>query len=191
MLIMTNPTGLSTISQSLIGMADKDEVSGSESGSNKTNLSNPFVLKRSIEGCYLTFKGAKKGGNNLKKGGNNTKKSARAGRGSDYLTPDAKKTFNYLLHAFIQVSILQYFDLERQIRIETNTLNYAISKVMSQLTLDELGRWHQVAYYSDKIIPAKTRYKFHNGKLLPIVKTFKTWWYYLKDCKYKVFILTN
>ena len=28
-------------------------------------------------------------------------------------------------------------------------------------------------------------------ELLAIVKTFKIWLHYLKDCKYKIFILTN
>lgn len=41
------------------------------------------------------------------------------------------------------------------------------------------------------MILAETQYKTHNQKLLAIVKTFKTWHYYLKGCKFKVFILAN
>ena len=48
-----------------------------------------------------------------------------------------------------------------------------------------------MAYYSQKMIPAKTRYKTYDGKLLAIGKAFKTWWHYLESCKHKVLIFTN
>ena len=50
---------------------------------------------------YLTFKSAKKGGNNPKKGGGNTKKGVKAARNFDYLTPNAKNAFHHLQYAFI------------------------------------------------------------------------------------------
>ena len=44
-------------------------------------------------------------------------------------------------------------------------------------------------HYSQKIILAKTQYKIHDDELLAIIEAFKTWWYYLKSCKHKVFCL--
>ena len=41
------------------------------------------------------------------------------------------------------------------------------------------------------MIPAETQYKIHNQELLAIIKIFKTWRHYSKDCKYKVLVLTN
>ena len=41
------------------------------------------------------------------------------------------------------------------------------------------------------MIPAKTRYKTHDGELLAIIEAFKTWRHYLKDCKYEVLVLTD
>ena len=41
------------------------------------------------------------------------------------------------------------------------------------------------------MIPTKTRYETHDGKLLAIVKAFKTWRYYLEGCKHKVLVLTD
>ena len=55
---------------------------------------------------------------------------------SIFLTPNATKAFNHLRLAFIKAPILQYFDLESHIQIETNLLGYAIDKVLSQLNLD-------------------------------------------------------
>ncbi len=41
------------------------------------------------------------------------------------------------------------------------------------------------------MIPAETRYKTHDGKLLAIIEAFKTWRHYLEGCKYEVLVLTD
>ena len=41
------------------------------------------------------------------------------------------------------------------------------------------------------MILAETWYKTYNGKLLAIVKDFKTWRHYLEGCKHKVLVLTD
>ena len=109
--------------------------------------------------------------------------------GAGYLTPKARLTFTQLKKAFTNTSILQHFDLEYHWRIVTNASGYAIGRVLSYLTLDNLDRWHPVAYFLQKIIPTKTRYETHNGKLLAIVEALKTWCHNLKGCKYKVLVL--
>ena len=60
----------------------------------------------------------------------------RATRKPNFLIFDIKKTFNHLQLAFIKAPILQYFDLESHIWIETNILGYAINKVLNQLNLN-------------------------------------------------------
>ena len=108
-----------------------------------------------------------------------------------YLTPCAKQAFTQLKQAFTKAPILQHFDPKCHIRIETDVSGYAIGGVLSQLTLDNLGQWPPVAFYSQKMIPAETQYKTHDSKLLAIIKAFKIWRHYLKGCKYKVLMLTN
>ena len=80
--------------------------------------------------------------------------------------------------AFTEAPILQHFDPECHIRIETNASGYAIGGVLSQLTSDHLtsnqGQRHPVAYFSRKMIPAETRYKTYDDELLAIVEAFKT-----------------
>ena len=173
MLRTSSFTSLSTILQS-INVADKDKIE--ESGGNGTNLSNPFASIKSIEADYLTSGSAKRGGGNTKKG-------VEGVRDFDYLTPAAKKAFNQLRHAFTQAPILQYFDPEQHIWIETDMSGYIIGGVLSQLTSDDLSQLHPVTYYSQKMIWDKTRYKTHDGELLAIVETFKIWRHYLKNCK--------
>ncbi len=93
--------------------------------------------------------------------------------------------------AFLEAPILNHFDPERHIRIETDASGYTIGGVLSQLTSDDLGRWYPVAFFSRKIIPAETRYETHDGELLAIVEAFKTWRHYLEGCKHEVLMLTD
>ena len=131
MLKILGPINSSIVLQSLIDAANKDEIGGGESSGNKANLSNLCILKRSTGAGYLTFESAKKGGDNPKKDGGNTKKDVKAAKGFHYLIPDTKKVFNYLWHAFTQAPILQHFDPEWHIWIETDASSYAINGVLS------------------------------------------------------------
>ena len=70
-------------------------------------------------------------------------------------------------------------------------LGYDIGKVLSQLTLNNLDQWYLVAYYPQKMILAKTWYKTHDSEFLAIFEAFKTWRYYLEDCKHKVLVFIN
>ena len=58
---------------------------------------------------------------------------------TDYLTPKVRLVFCQWKKAFTKALILQHFDSECHIRIETDASGYAISKVLSRLTLDNLG----------------------------------------------------
>ena len=51
--------------------------------------------------------------------------------GPNFLTPEAKAAFNRLWLAFTETPILQHFDPECHIRIETDALGYAIGGVLS------------------------------------------------------------
>ena len=107
-----------------------------------------------------------------------------------YLTTKARLAFIQLRKLFTKALILQHFDLECHIWIKTNASGYTIGGVLSQLTLNNLGQWHLVAYFFQRMILAKTCYKTYNSEFLAIVEAFKTWRHYL-DCKHKVFVLTD
>lgn len=74
-----------------------------------------------------------------------------------YLTLNARVAFTQLRYAFIEALILYHFNLKLYIRIETNATSYTISRVLSQLTSNDLGRRHLIAYFLHKMISAKTR----------------------------------
>lgn len=54
----------------------------------------------------------------------------------DFLFLKAKKTFIYLQKTFIKGLIFKHFNLEHHICIETDTLGYIISGILSQITLN-------------------------------------------------------
>ncbi len=113
---------------------------------------------------------------------------AKANSGTDFLTPGAKKAFIHLWKAFTEALILRHFDPECHIRIETDASGSHEDLISSK---SEIGQWHPVAFFSQKMIPAETRYKTHNQELLAIVEAFKTWRHYLEGCKHEVFVLTD
>ena len=55
----------------------------------------------------------------------------------------------------------------------------------------EIGQWHPVVYYLQKMILAKTRYEMYNAELLVIIEAFKNWRHYLEVYQYEVLVLTN
>ncbi len=93
--------------------------------------------------------------------------------------------------AFLEAPILNHFDPERHIRIETDVSGYAIGGILSQLTFDDSGRWYPVVLFSRKMISTETRYETHDSELLAIVEAFKTGRHYLKGCKHEVLMLTD
>ena len=55
----------------------------------------------------------------------------------------------------------------------------------------DIGQWHSVTLFSQKMIPAETWYETHDQEFLGIIEAFKTWRHCLEGCKYEVFVLTD
>lgn len=58
----------------------------------------------------------------------------------DYLIFPAKKAFNLLENAFIKILAFLHFDLKIYIYIKTNAFGYTIDRILSQQTLNNLGK---------------------------------------------------
>jgi len=67
--------------------------------------------------------------------------------------------------------ILEYFDPERPIKIETDASDYAIGALCSQP--DDKGILHPVAYYSEKLKDPQRNYNIHDKELLAIIDTLR------------------
>ena len=121
----------------------------------------------------------------------NSSKSKKMVRYSDFLTTGAKLAFTKLRQAFLKAPILYHFDPECHIRIEMDASGYAIGGFLIHLTSDDSGQWHPVAFFSCKIILAKTRYKTHDGKLLAIIEVFKIKKHYLEGFLHELLVFTG
>ncbi len=62
------------------------------------------------------------------------------GQSGLFLITDTKRVFIKMRQAFVKALILNHFNPEHQIRIETDASGYAICGILNQLTFDDLGQ---------------------------------------------------
>jgi len=78
-----------------------------------------------------------------------------------------QEAFEMRKGAIITEPILQHFDLEQPVTIETDASDFTIGAICSQP--DEKGILHPVAYYSRKLKDLECNYDIHDKELLAIV----------------------
>jgi len=100
-----------------------------------------------------------------------------------------QEAFETLKKAMITEPILQHFDPERPVTIETDASDYAIGAICSQP--NEKGILHPVAYYSRKLKDPERNYDIHDKELLAIVDALQKWDTYCKTTGPKITILTD
>ncbi len=93
-------------------------------------------------------------------------------RKKDFLTAEARRSFQDLVATFTTSPVLIHFDAKRPIKLETDASGYAISGILSQKQETE---WKVVAYFSRKMIDAERNYEIHDAELLAIVESFRHW----------------
>jgi len=102
---------------------------------------------------------------------------------------EQQMAFDTLKTAMVTEPILQHFDLERLVTIETDASDYAIGALCSQP--DDNGILHPVAYYSRKLKDPEPNYNIHDKELLVIVDALRKWDTYCKTTGPKITILTD
>ena len=109
--------------------------------------------------------------------------------GSVKLSNDETQAFHRLLDAFQEAPVLQYFDPQKNIRIEPDASNLGMAGILSQP--DDDGKWHPVAFWSKKFSGAELHYSTPDQELFAIVYSFKQWRHYLEGSKYPVEVLSD
>jgi len=108
----------------------------------------------------------------------------------DWEWGDEQQTaFETLKTAMVTEPILQHFDPEQPVTIETDASDYAIGAICSQP--DDNGTLHPVAYYSQKLKDPEHNYDIHDKELLAIVDVLRKWDTYCKTTGPKITILTD
>ena len=121
----------------VIGISDDSRARRNRNKLDGSELDRSEINNSEFDGGKVDDEIGKKGQKKSKsKKLSKSKKTLR----SDFLTLGAKLVFTKLRQEFFKAPILHHFDLERYIRVETDASSYAISKIFSQLTLDNLGQ---------------------------------------------------
>jgi hypothetical protein len=102
---------------------------------------------------------------------------------------EVQGTFEILKAAMISELILKYFNLNKEIMIETDASDYAIGAVCSQL--DDTNILHPLRYYSQKLNSVELNYDIHDKELLAIIKALSKWDTYCKSTPHTINILSD
>jgi len=102
---------------------------------------------------------------------------------------NTEKTFCKLKDVFITALIFVYFDFNLKNWVKTDTLNYVVMRIYTQLQV--FRQWNLIAYWLCKLLSAKNSYKTCDLKFLIIVETFKQWHHYLEKSSHSIEILTD
>ena len=109
-------------------------------------------------------------------------------------TEEALSVFWQLIDAFMTAPMLQHFQLENLIKVETDASSFTAAAVLTQqlwVNGELLSAWHPVAFYSWKLTPTERWYKTHDAELLAIVLAFKEWWHYLEGSHHWITVITD
>jgi len=69
-------------------------------------------------------------------------------------------------------SVLVIPDLDKEMRVEADTSNFAIGGMLSMKCENE--KWRLVVYISKSLNEAKRNYEIHNKEILAIIRCLKT-----------------
>jgi RNase H-like domain found in reverse transcriptase/Reverse transcriptase (RNA-dependent DNA polymerase)/Integrase zinc binding domain/Integrase core domain/Chromo (CHRromatin Organisation MOdifier) domain len=94
-------------------------------------------------------------------------------------SPQCQTAFDALKTAFTSAPILAHFDPTFPTVVETDSSDYAIAGVLSQIN-PETGNMHPLAFYSRSMQPAELNYDIYDKELLAIYESFRQWRAYLE-----------
>lgn len=103
-------------------------------------------------------------------------------------TEKAEKAFEDIKSAFAKGDIIRHFQPGAPITIETDSSDFAIGAILSQL-FD--GKLQPIAFFSRKLNPAEMNYEIHDKELLAIVAALKAWRRYVEGTEEPVRIITD
>jgi hypothetical protein len=104
-------------------------------------------------------------------------------------TNDCENAFRCLKTAFTSAPILQHFDPDREIIVETDASDYVSGGILSQY--DNEGRLHPVAFFSKKHSPAECNYEIYDKELMAIIRCFEEWRPELEGATHPIKVLSD
>ena len=74
-------------------------------------------------------------------------------------------------------------ELDKEMRVETDTSDYAMGGALSMKCEDE--RWRPVAYISKSLSNTEKNYKIHNKEMLVVIRCLEAWRHFLEGARIK------
>src|SRR6266705_123515 len=102
---------------------------------------------------------------------------------------EQRAAFKALKDAFTSAPILEHFDYEKAIVVETDASDYVSAGVLSQP--NDNGVLRPVAFFSKKHSPAECNYEIYDKELLAIVRSFEEWRPHLIGAVQPIRVLTD
>ena len=109
------------------------------------------------------------------------------------MNPEALDAFSRLKAAFTKAPLLQHFNPEAPLRLETDASKYAIAGILSQPANDDPTQkhYHPIAFWSRSMTMAERNYSVGETELLAIVKACEHWRHYIQGAQHIVDVLTD
>ena len=81
--------------------------------------------------------------------------------------------FQGLKKIFMTKPVLVMLDLDKEMRVEANALEYAIEEVLSMRCED--NKWRPVGFISKLFNKTERNYEIHDWEMLAIVRNLEEW----------------
>ena len=104
-------------------------------------------------------------------------------------TEREEKVFKELKERFTREPVLAAPDIDKKMRMEVDTSDYATGGVLSMECKD--GLWRPVAFLSKLLNETERNYEIHDKEMLAIVRGLEAWRHLLEGAQYKFEIWTD
>jgi len=96
---------------------------------------------------------------------------------------EQEKAFKQLKQMFMTQPVLVALDLDKKMRVEADTSEYATGGVLSMKCKDK--KWRPVAFISKSLNEAEWNYEIHDRKMLAIIRCLDKWKHLLEETQSK------
>ena len=80
-------------------------------------------------------------------------------------------------------------DLDKEMRVEADALDYVTGRVLSMKCEDE--RWRPVAYISKSLSDTEKNYEIHDKEMLAVIRCLEAWRHFLEGAWIKFEVWTD
>jgi len=100
-----------------------------------------------------------------------------------------EEAFTQLKEIFTTEPVLAALDLDKEMRVEVDALDYATGGVLS--VKGEDGRWRPVAFISKSLNDTERNCEIHNKEMLAVIRCLEAWRHFLEGVRTKFKIWTD